>query len=119
MAIPSCVTNTSGHPPVVPFTNDAQPNRQAGERYRLWPHDVVLSKDLEWATVIADRIEAGTVHINDQSIDDEPHVTFGGVTGSGLGRYNGEDIMRKFAEECWISVQHGGTRVSSYWTWRA
>ena len=48
------------------------------------------------------------VHINDQPINDEPHVTFGGVKGSGLGRYNGEDIMRKFAEECWISVQHEG-----------
>lgn len=58
------------------------------------------------ATAIAHRIDAGMVHVNDQPINDEPHVAFGGTKGSGIGRYNGEEILRELTETKWLSVQH-------------
>ena len=45
------------------------------------------------------------IHINDQPINDEPHVPFGGVGDSGMGRYNGEAVLEEFTEQKWISVQ--------------
>ena len=45
------------------------------------------------------------VHINDQSINDEPHVMFGGVKNSGIGRFNDEWVLEKFTTDRWISVQ--------------
>ncbi|WP_159899512.1 aldehyde dehydrogenase family protein [Salinirussus salinus] len=54
---------------------------------------------------VADRIEAGMVHVNDMSVNEEPHTPFGGVNDSGLGRYNGEWIIEEFTETKWISVQ--------------
>lgn len=46
------------------------------------------------------------VHVDDQPLNDEPHVPFGGVKGSGLGRYNADAILREFTETKWISIQH-------------
>lgn len=46
------------------------------------------------------------VHINDQPLNDEAHVAFGGKKASGIGRFNGEWIMRELTETKWISVQH-------------
>ena len=54
---------------------------------------------------VDDRIEAGMVHVNDMSVNEEPHTPFGGVNDSGLGRYNGEWIIEEFTETKWISVQ--------------
>jgi aldehyde dehydrogenase (NAD+) len=58
------------------------------------------------ATEIADQVEAGMVHVNDMPLNDEPHIPFGGVKASGLGRYNGEAIIDELTETKWISVQH-------------
>jgi len=55
---------------------------------------------------VAKRIDTGMIHVNDQPINDEPHVPFGGTKHSGLGRYNGEEILEEFTEQKWISVQH-------------
>ena len=49
--------------------------------------------------------QASMVHVNDQSINDEPHVMFGGVKCSGIGRFNGAWVADKFTRERWISVQ--------------
>jgi aldehyde dehydrogenase (NAD+) len=65
----------------------------------------VFSGDRNRAEDIADAIDAGMVHINDQPINDEPHVPFGGMKASGLGRYNGEYILEEMTETKWISVQ--------------
>ena len=45
------------------------------------------------------------IHVNDQSINDEPHVPFGGMKESGMGRYNGEAIIAEMTELKWISFQ--------------
>lgn len=50
----------------------------------------VFSKDLFHDMQVAKQIQSGMVHVNDQSITDEPHVMFGGVKESGVGRFGGE-----------------------------
>jgi len=58
----------------------------------------------------ADDIDSGMVHSNDQSLDEEPHVPFGGTKASGIGRYNGEAALREFTESKWVSVQRSPRR---------
>lgn len=54
---------------------------------------------------IAERIESGIVHINDQTVHDEPQVPFGGIKDSGWGRFGGRAALEEFTELRWISVQ--------------
>jgi aldehyde dehydrogenase (NAD+) len=54
---------------------------------------------------VASSIETGMIHINDQDVNDEPHVPFGGLKASGMGRYNSDTVMDEFTELKWISFQ--------------
>ncbi len=65
----------------------------------------VFTRDLYHGIQVAKRIESGMVHVNDQSINDEPHVLFGGSKESGMGKFNGNWVLEKFTTEKWISVQ--------------
>lgn len=47
----------------------------------------VYSKDIKRAEKVAERVEAGMTHINDQSVNDEPYIYFGGEKYSGIGRF--------------------------------
>ncbi len=72
----------------------------------------VFTKDLYHGMQIAKQIESGMIHVNDQSINDEPHVIFGGEKSSGVGRFNGEWVINKFTTERWISVQSNERKFS-------
>lgn len=63
--------------------------------------------DLDRGDRVALRIESGMVHVNSITVDDEPHVMFGGVKNSGLGRFNGEWLIEEFTTDRWISVKRG------------
>jgi aldehyde dehydrogenase (NAD+) len=65
----------------------------------------VFSRDLAKGLSIAERIESGMVHINDQTVHDEPQVPFGGVKDSGWGRFGGQGALEEFTELRWISLQ--------------
>lgn len=65
----------------------------------------VFTKDIYHGMQVARRFETGMVHVNDQSINDEPHVMFGGEKASGLGRFNAQWVVDKFTTPQWISVQ--------------
>ena len=65
----------------------------------------VFTEDLFRGIEVARQIECGMVHVNDQSINDEPHVMFGGMKCSGFDRLNGVWAADKFTRERWISVQ--------------
>ena len=67
----------------------------------------VITNDLQKAFDLSLRLEAGMVHVNDCTIYDEPHVPFGGVKESGMGREGGHHSMEEMTELKWITVQLG------------
>ena len=90
--------------PIIPFSSDEEAIELANDtEYGL--SSSVHCEDLDRARTIADQLEAGMVHINDQPINEEQNAPFGGVKDSGLGRYHAEWIVRELTEPKWISVQ--------------
>src|SRR6266446_3239076 len=70
----------------------------------------ILTSEADRGLAFAERIEAGIVHINDQPVNDEPQVPFGGVKDSGYGRFGGGEAMHEFTEMRWVTVQGQGGR---------
>ena len=68
----------------------------------------VWTEDEARALRLAGRLETGMVHVNCQNINDEPHVPFGGVKASGVGRYGGRWSLDAFTELRWITLDRGG-----------
>jgi benzaldehyde dehydrogenase (NAD) len=56
---------------------------------------------------LADRIPTGIVHVNDQTVNDEAHVPFGGVGSSGTGsRFGGPAAnVEAFTETRWVTIR--------------
>jgi aldehyde dehydrogenase (NAD+) len=67
----------------------------------------VFTRDGERGVQFARQVEAGMCHVNDVTIEDEPHIAFGGEKQSGLGRFGGTWAVEEFTREQWVSVQHG------------
>jgi aldehyde dehydrogenase (NAD+) len=65
----------------------------------------IITGDPERGMALAERIEAGMVHVNDSTVHDEPHAPFGGIKGSGVGRHGGRAAIEAFTELRWLSVQ--------------
>ena len=65
----------------------------------------IITNDINRALDMAQRLDTGMVHINDQTINDEPQAPFGGVKGSGFGRMGGKAALDEFTELRWISIQ--------------
>ena len=68
----------------------------------------ILTTDVDRALALAERIQSGIVHINDQPVNDEPQVPFGGVKDSGYGRFGGNEAIHEFTEMRWVTVQSKG-----------
>jgi acyl-CoA reductase-like NAD-dependent aldehyde dehydrogenase len=67
----------------------------------------IITRDADRGLALADRLEVGVVHVNEQSIADEPQMPFGGVKDSGWGRFGGTAVMDEFTELKWVTVQSG------------
>ncbi|WP_433733317.1 benzaldehyde dehydrogenase [Nocardia sp. CA-129566] len=67
----------------------------------------IMSRDVARAMTLADRIPSGLVHINDQTVNDEPTIPFGGVGDSGNGsRHGGHSAnLEAFTESQWVTVR--------------
>ncbi|MDO1583308.1 aldehyde dehydrogenase [Rhizobium oryzicola] len=65
----------------------------------------VYSRDVQRAMAVAARIESGICHINGPTVHDEPQMPFGGVKGSGFGRFGGKAGINEFTELRWITVE--------------
>jgi len=65
----------------------------------------VFGRDIARAFQIACRIESGICHVNGPTMHDEAQMPFGGVKGSGYGRFGGKAGIDAFTELRWITVQ--------------
>ncbi|MFM0012910.1 aldehyde dehydrogenase [Paraburkholderia sediminicola] len=65
----------------------------------------VFSRDIARAMNVARRIESGICHVNGPTVHDEAHMPFGGVKGSGFGRFGGQAGIAEFTDLRWITVQ--------------
>jgi acyl-CoA reductase-like NAD-dependent aldehyde dehydrogenase len=67
----------------------------------------ILTGDPDKGLALAERLDAGIVHINDQPVHDEPQMPFGGVKDSGWGRFGGTAAIEEFTDLRWVTVQSG------------
>jgi acyl-CoA reductase-like NAD-dependent aldehyde dehydrogenase len=63
----------------------------------------ILTSDYDRGLAIAASLNTGMAHVNDQPVNDEPHVPFGG--DSGYGRFGGTALIHEFTELRWTTVQ--------------
>jgi vanillin dehydrogenase len=90
---------------VIPFDSTEEAIRIANDSpYGL--SGAIHTKNVEQGAEWAKQIDAGMVHVNDGTINDEPLVAFGGEKASGFGRLNGRWALEEFTTLKWVSVQH-------------
>jgi acyl-CoA reductase-like NAD-dependent aldehyde dehydrogenase len=65
----------------------------------------VFSRDVQRAMLVAARIESGICHINGPTLHDEAQMPFGGVKGSGYGRFGGKAAIAEFTDLRWVTVE--------------
>jgi acyl-CoA reductase-like NAD-dependent aldehyde dehydrogenase len=64
------------------------------------------TRNVDRGVQLARQVETGMIHVNDQSVNDEPNAPFGGERESGLGRFGGEWVMDEMTRVQWVTVQH-------------
>jgi benzaldehyde dehydrogenase (NAD) len=66
----------------------------------------ILTRDVMRGLDLARRIPTGIVHINEQTVDDEPNIPFGGIGASGTGaRFGGVANLDAFTDTRWVTVR--------------
>ena len=91
--------------PVVTFSSDDEAVELANAtEYGLAAG--VYSRSISRGLAIANRVKAGMVHVNDQSINDEATIPFGGmgISGNG-GRFGAEANLDAFTQWQWVTVR--------------
>lgn len=81
----------------VAIANDSEYGLSAG----------IITRNEERGLAVAARLETGMAHINDSSVNDEPHIPFGGVKNSGMGRHGGRPAIDTFTELRWVTLDRG------------
>ncbi len=92
-----CVVRVDGVDAAVDCANDNEYGLSAA----------VFGRDIARALNVARRIESGICHVNGPTVHDEAQMPFGGVKGSGMGRFGGKAGVAEFTELRWITVQTG------------
>ena len=67
----------------------------------------IITSNADRGFVLAQQLESGIVHVNDQTVADEPQMPFGGVKDSGFGRFGGAAVIDEFTETRWVTVAPG------------
>ncbi|MEQ9409427.1 MAG: aldehyde dehydrogenase family protein [Fuerstiella sp.] len=67
----------------------------------------VYTSDLHAGLQLAEELQAGMVHVNGTTVQEEAHVPFGGIRDSGFGREGSEVSIDELTEWKWITVQYG------------
>lgn len=90
---------------VIPFKTEQEGIAMANDTpYGL--SAAVYTGSIEKGVEVAKQIQSGMVHVNDQSVHDEPLIAFGGEKKSGLGRFGGKWSLDEFTTFQWISTQN-------------
>jgi benzaldehyde dehydrogenase (NAD) len=92
--------------PVVAFRDlDEAARLASGTEYGLSLG--ILTRDVMKGLALAERVPSGLVHINDQTVNDEPLIPFGGVGDSGNGSRHGGAAanLEAFTEQQWVTVR--------------
>jgi acyl-CoA reductase-like NAD-dependent aldehyde dehydrogenase/ABC-type branched-subunit amino acid transport system ATPase component len=90
-----CIVRVNGVDEAVACANDNEYGLSAA----------VFGGDIARAMNVARRIESGICHVNGPTVHDEAQMPFGGVKGSGIGRFGGKAGIAEFTELRWITVQ--------------
>jgi acyl-CoA reductase-like NAD-dependent aldehyde dehydrogenase len=64
----------------------------------------VFGRDVDRALQVAGRIESGICHVNGATVHDEATAPFGGVKGSGWGRFGSGQVLHEFTGTQWVTV---------------
>ena len=90
--------------PVVRVSGDDEAIRVANDtEYGL--SSAVFSANVQRALAVAARLESGICHINGPTLNDEAQMPFGGVKGSGYGRFGGKAAIAEFTDLRWITIE--------------
>jgi benzaldehyde dehydrogenase (NAD) len=69
----------------------------------------IFSNDVDRAMKIAERLNTGLVHINDQTVNDDPRIPFGGMGASGNGgRFGALTNLEEFTTWRWMTIRAQG-----------
>ncbi len=91
---------------VVPFSTDDEAIALNNDtEYGL--SSGIITRNEARALEMSKRLETGMCHVNCSSVNDEPHVPFGGSKASGVGRHGGRWSMETFTETRWITLDRG------------
>jgi benzaldehyde dehydrogenase (NAD) len=92
----AAITTFSTDDEAVALANDGEYGLSAG----------VFSTNVGRAIAIGNRLNTGLLHINDQTVADEPHVPFGGSGASGNGtRIGGPANWDEFTQWQWMTIK--------------
>ena len=92
----AAVTSFSSDDEAVALANKSEYGLSAG----------VFSANVGRAIAIGNRLNTGLLHINDQTVADEPHAPFGGVGSSGNGtRIGGPANWEEFTHWQWVTIK--------------
>jgi acyl-CoA reductase-like NAD-dependent aldehyde dehydrogenase len=65
----------------------------------------VFGADSTRALQVAMRIQAGHVHVNGATVQNEAQAPYGGMKNSGYGRFDGRAVINEFTELKWITIE--------------
>src|ERR1700728_631282 len=66
----------------------------------------ILTRDVMRGLDLARQIPTGIVHINEQTVDDQPNIPVGGLGASGTGsRFGGTANLEAFTDTRWVTIR--------------
>lgn len=94
---------TFGPVVIVDVVEDADEAVRRTNASRFALSAAVLAGSVEEGMALARRLDAGIVHVNDQTVNDEPQMPFGGMKDSGWGRFGVGFAVEEFTDLQWVT----------------
>ena len=94
--------------PIITFANDQEAVALANQAEHGLSASIHTANTAR-GNMIADQVDAGMIHVNDQTVNNEYQVPFGGLKASGdAGRIGGPVNLDEFTTTKWISSMEKG-----------